>query len=111
MKINLLYILYFFIIIIENVILFLFQDFVHGLSVLSRGSVEEKLQWAFQLYDINGDGFITREEMTDIVTAVYELMGRLPDELADEEKIKQRVEKMFQVRFFMVFCIYFFVFF
>ncbi|KAL5277214.1 KCNIP4 family protein [Megaselia abdita] len=73
-----------------------FHDFVHGLSVLSRGSVEEKLQWAFQLYDINGDGFITREEMTDIVTAVYDLMGRLPDEIADEEKIKMKVEKMFQ---------------
>lgn len=77
---------------------FLFQDFVHGLSVLSRGSVEERLQWAFQLYDINGDGFITREEMTDIVTAVYELMGRLPDEIADEEKVKQKVERIFQVR-------------
>lgn len=77
---------------------FLLQDFVQGLSILSRGSVEEKLRWTFQLYDINGDGYITREEMTDIVTAIYELMGRLPDELPEEEKIKGKVERIFQVR-------------
>lgn len=51
------------------------QDFVLGLSILSRGSVEEKLKWTFSLYDINGDGLITREEMTEIVTAIYELAG------------------------------------
>lgn len=60
--------------------------------------MEEKLRWTFSLYDINGDGFITREEMTDIVTAIYELMGRLPDECPEEEKIKGKVEHIFQVR-------------
>ncbi|XP_023032788.1 uncharacterized protein LOC6644800 isoform X3 [Drosophila willistoni] len=73
-----------------------FEDFVQGLSILSRGSVEEKLRWTFSLYDINGDGFITPEEMTDIVTAIYELMGRLPDECPEEEKIKGKVEHIFQ---------------
>lgn len=72
-----------------------FEEFVQGLSVLSRGSLEEKLRWTFSLYDINGDGFITREEMTDIVTAIYELMGRLPDTLPDEDRIKSKVEGLF----------------
>lgn len=40
---------------------FLSQDFVIGLSVLLRGSVTEKLRWAFNLYDINKDGYITKE--------------------------------------------------
>lgn len=74
------------------------QEFVQGLSILSRGSVEEKLRWTFSLYDINGDGFITRDEMTDIVTAVYELVGRHPDSAGpDVEKIKEKVEKIFLV--------------
>ncbi|KAI6058907.1 calsenilin-like protein [Aix galericulata] len=38
-----------------------FEDFVVGLSVLLRGTVQEKLNWAFNLYDINKDGFITKE--------------------------------------------------
>ncbi len=37
------------------------QDFVMGLSILLRGTVQEKLNWAFNLYDINKDGYITKE--------------------------------------------------
>lgn len=73
---------------------------MQGLSIISRGSLEEKLKWTFSLYDINSDGFITRGEMTDIVTAIYELVGRLPDTLPDEEKIKEKVERIFQVKFY-----------
>ena len=40
---------------------FLWQDFVVGLSVLLRGTVHQKLKWAFNLYDINKDGYITKE--------------------------------------------------
>ncbi|XP_020299101.1 Kv channel-interacting protein 1 [Pseudomyrmex gracilis] len=72
-----------------------FEDFVMGLSKLSRGSIDEKLHWTFSLYDINGDGCITREEMTDIVTAVYELMGKFADNL-DHEGVRQKVDRMFQ---------------
>lgn len=77
-----------------------FEEFVQGLSILSRGTLEEKLRWTFSLYDINGDGYITREEMTDIVTAIYELVGRLPDTAPDEERIKEKVERIFQVMVF-----------
>ena len=38
-----------------------FQDFVTGLSLSLYGSREEKMKWAFQLYDLDGDGCITRE--------------------------------------------------
>lgn len=79
-------------------VIFMFQDFVTGLSILSRGSIDEKLRWTFSLYDINGDGCITREEMTDIVTAVYELMGKFSDPHLDHEGVRQKVDRMFQVR-------------
>lgn len=80
-------------------ILSLFQDFVTGLSILSRGSLDEKLRWTFSLYDINGDGCITREEMTDIVTAIYELMGKVAEPTVDEATVNEKVERIFQVRF------------
>ncbi|KAF7400703.1 hypothetical protein HZH66_005887 [Vespula vulgaris] len=73
-----------------------FEDFVIGLSILSRGSIDEKLRWTFSLYDINGDGCITREEMTDIVTAVYELMGKFADPTLDHEGVREKVDRMFQ---------------
>ncbi|GAB0094086.1 Kv channel-interacting protein 4 isoform X1 [Sergentomyia squamirostris] len=74
-----------------------FEEFVQGLSILSRGSLEEKLRWTFSLYDINGDGFITREEMTDIATAIYDLAGNLPiDPTSEEDRIKEKVDRIFQ---------------
>jgi hypothetical protein len=52
------------------------QDLLVTLSTLLRGSIYEKLRWTFKLYDINGDGCITRSELADIVVAIHELMGR-----------------------------------
>lgn len=46
-----------------------------GLLVLFRGIFQERLQWVFNLYDINGDGFIIKDEMIDIVLVIYEMMG------------------------------------
>ena len=46
------------------------QDFALGLSVLVKGSEEEKLRWTFNMYDLNGDGVITRDEMEDVVASV-----------------------------------------
>ncbi|CAD6245384.1 GSCOCG00013676001-RA-CDS [Cotesia congregata] len=81
--------------------LFFSQDFVTGLSILSRGSIDEKLRWTFSLYDINGDGCITRDEMTDIVTAVYELMGKFSDPNMDTDGVRERVDRIFQVLFLL----------
>lgn len=42
--------------------------------------------------------------MTDIVTAIYELMGRHPDTTGpDTEKIKDKVETIFQVNLLFFF--------
>ncbi|XP_045532880.1 Kv channel-interacting protein 4 [Pieris brassicae] len=73
-----------------------FEEFVTGLSVLSRGTIEEKLQWTFSLYDINGDGYITKEEMTEIVTAIYDLMGKIVEPMIDDDAIREKVERLFQ---------------
>lgn len=80
-----------------NIFSFIFQDFVQNLSILSRGSLEEKLRWAFTLYDINGDGYITREEMTDIVTAIYDLMGKLTEPCIEDDTVKEKVDRIFSV--------------
>lgn len=45
-----------------------FKEFLTGLCVSgSDTNTETKLKWAFNMYDINGDGLITKCEMKEIV--------------------------------------------
>jgi len=71
-----------------------FQEFVTALSVMTRGDPNEKLEFAFSMYDLDGNGFIDKEEMTQIMEAFYKLVGPLvtfsgkkyesPQQLVDE---------------------------
>ncbi|XP_042711357.1 Kv channel-interacting protein 4 isoform X2 [Malaclemys terrapin pileata] len=74
-----------------------FEDFIMGLSILLRGTVQEKLNWAFNLYDINKDGYITKEEMLDIMKAIYDMMGKCTYPVLKEDTPRQHVETFFQV--------------
>ena len=43
---------------------------MRNLSVLVHGTDDDKYNWMFDLYDLNGDGYISREEMEDVVFSV-----------------------------------------
>ncbi|XP_064209147.1 Kv channel-interacting protein 1b isoform X1 [Anguilla rostrata] len=73
-----------------------FEDFVLGLSTLLRGSVTEKLQWTFNLYDINKDGYISKEEMTQIVSAIYDMMGKYTYPALKGDVPRQHVDAFFE---------------
>lgn len=68
-----------------------FRDHIVTLSTLLRGSVYERLKWTFKLYDLNGDGCISRGELAEVVTAVHELMGKRIAE--DDKKTKDQVNR------------------
>ncbi len=45
-----------------------FKEFLLAINITSAGKPEEKLQWAFQMYDINSDGTIEKSEMVEIIS-------------------------------------------
>ena len=73
------------------------KDFLIGLSVLSRGTMDEKLRWIFGLYDINRDGKVTKDELHLVITSVYELMGKYTTPAIDESAPRAHAENVFKV--------------
>nr|XP_014289430.2 Kv channel-interacting protein 1 [Halyomorpha halys] len=73
-----------------------FRDLLVTLSTLLRGSIYEKLRWTFKLYDINGDGCITRAELGEIVLAVHELIGRKVHQVEEERKARDQLDHVFR---------------
>ncbi|XP_006789595.1 guanylyl cyclase inhibitory protein [Neolamprologus brichardi] len=50
-----------------------FREYVMAISMLIEGSAVEKLRWSFKLYDKDRDGAISKEEMLEIMQAVYKM--------------------------------------
>ncbi|CAG4981501.1 unnamed protein product [Colias eurytheme] len=78
-----------------------FRELLVTLSTLLRGSVYERLRWAFRLYDVDGDGAITRQELGEVVVAVHELLGRRappgsPASRIDDAKANEQVDRVFR---------------
>lgn len=72
----------------------LLQEFIRALSDLSYGTVDDKLRWTFALYDQDGDGIVTRAELENLVTSVYEMMGCNTEPPIDPGIIQARVDSI-----------------
>ena len=65
------------------------QDWVGGLSTFLRGALEEKTVYTFKCFDLNGDGYISREEMFQLLK---HCLVKQPAEEDPDEGIKELVE-------------------
>ncbi|NXT08398.1 EFCB1 protein, partial [Prunella fulvescens] len=65
------------------------EEWVEGLAVLLRGTLEEKMKYCFTIYDLNGDGYISKEEMFQMLK--NSLLIQPADEEPDEG-VKDLVE-------------------
>ncbi|XP_048761906.2 neurocalcin-like [Ostrea edulis] len=72
-----------------------FREFVCGLNATLRGSVEQKLQWAFRVYDIHEDGYISKEEMKDIISAIHKVTGD-KRKAGNERTLQQEIDDVFR---------------
>lgn len=64
-----------------------FREFICSLSITTRGSFDEKLRWAFDVYDIDGNGVISLNEVLAIVQSINRMMGYINDKNASQERI------------------------
>ena len=54
-----------------------FDEFISGLSVCCRGTVDEKIHFMFNMYDVGQEGSVTRQELSLLLNHVpkYILRG------------------------------------
>ncbi|XP_022602933.1 EF-hand calcium-binding domain-containing protein 1 isoform X2 [Seriola dumerili] len=65
------------------------KEWIEGLSVFLRGTLDEKIKYCFHVYDLNGDNYISREEMFHMLK---NSLIRQPTEEDPDEGIKDLVE-------------------
>ncbi|KXS15214.1 EF-hand calcium-binding domain-containing protein 1-like protein, partial [Gonapodya prolifera JEL478] len=64
-----------------------FEEFIRGMSLFLKGKFEEKAKFCFRVYDLNGDRFISKDEMYQMLK---NSLVRAVDE--DEDGVKELVE-------------------
>ncbi|XP_029918730.1 visinin-like [Myripristis murdjan] len=75
-----------------------FKEYIIALHMTSTGKTTSKLEWAFSLFDVDKNGYITKSEVKEICTAIFKLIPKdeqadLPD---DENTAEKRADKLWQ---------------
>ena len=58
-------------------------------ALTSRGDLKKKLEYAFALYDADGNGYLDNDEIREVITGMLDLLGadkkhNNPKELAEQ---------------------------
>lgn len=75
-----------------------FKEYIIALHMTSTGKTTRKLEWAFSLFDVDKNGYITKSETKEICTAIFKLIPKeelvkLPD---DENTAEKRADKLWK---------------
>uniref|UniRef100_A0A2I4BGB0 Recoverin n=1 Tax=Austrofundulus limnaeus TaxID=52670 RepID=A0A2I4BGB0_AUSLI len=78
-----------------------FKEYIIALHMTSTGKTTSKLEWAFSLYDVDKNGYITKSEVSEICLAIFKLIpkdevGDLPEDENTPEKRTDKLWKIFQ---------------
>ncbi|KAJ8287835.1 hypothetical protein COCON_G00004940 [Conger conger] len=73
-----------------------FKEYIVALHMTSTGKMSRKLEWAFSLFDLDKNGYITKAEVSEICHALFKLIpakerSRLPE---DENTAEKRANKL-----------------
>ncbi|CAI4232156.1 unnamed protein product [Auanema sp. JU1783] len=73
-----------------------FMEFVKALSVLCRGTVEEKIDWVYKFYDPQGVGRVTWDRMHCVLTSADSLIGKKALPRSSRRVLAERTREIFE---------------
>ncbi|XP_035039305.2 EF-hand calcium-binding domain-containing protein 1-like [Hippoglossus stenolepis] len=65
------------------------KEWIEGLCIFLRGTLDEKIKYCFNVYDLNSDNYISREKMFHMLK---DSLIRQPSEEDPDEGVKELVE-------------------
>nr|XP_033818280.1 recoverin [Geotrypetes seraphini] len=73
-----------------------FREYIIALHLTSSGKTSLKLEWAFSLFDVDRNGEVSKNEVLEIVTAIFKMIPsqeqkNLPE---DENTPQKRADKL-----------------
>ncbi|XP_063819692.1 recoverin [Pseudophryne corroboree] len=63
-----------------------FKEYMIALHMTSSGKTNQKLEWAFSLYDVDGNGTINKQEVLEIITAIFRMITAEDQKLLPEDE-------------------------
>lgn len=73
-----------------------FREFICGISPLITGTVEQKLHFAFEMYDVDGTGVVKEPEMNFILASVNDTSSYFGDPVMTRDDISTLVDEIFE---------------
>jgi len=65
--------------------------------VLEKGSLLERMTWIARLYDLDGDGYIARDDLEDIIFSVFDLLGKAKEtDTVLRCAVREKVDKILE---------------
>merc|ERR1712025_938699 len=77
-----------------------FKEFIMANDLIAARTPEQKLSWAFKVYDLNNNSTIDKNEMVKVMCSIYSMVdGNVKDATrgATEEKASKHAEKLFKL--------------
>ncbi|XP_029441132.1 visinin-like [Rhinatrema bivittatum] len=73
-----------------------FREYIIALHLTSSGKTSLKLEWAFSLFDVDRNGEVSKNEVLEIITAIFKMIPlqeqkQLPE---DENTPQKRADKL-----------------
>lgn len=73
-----------------------FKEFIVGVSAIVRGTLEEKLQFSFYLFDIDNSGLISPKEMAAVLHSMNNTVSYFGDDKLSDDRIEKMVKEIFE---------------
>lgn len=70
-----------------------FPEFIVAFNIISNGDMKKRLEWMFEVFDLNKDGVIDKQEIAIIIKAILKMNRK---KLVGDQTQETKIEEIFE---------------